>query len=86
MKDEISGQAVVAYATTDTATKSTAHIQQVRKDIGALAAPKTLYFVSDLPKTRPEKIVRRVLRSILREETENFGVIEVADAEIKGGE
>lgn len=78
MKDEISGQAVVAYvslkdANTDAATISAALIHQVRKDIGAFAAPKALYFVSDLPKTRSGKIVRRVLRSILEGETENFG-------------
>ncbi|KFY14106.1 hypothetical protein V492_02847 [Pseudogymnoascus sp. VKM F-4246] len=78
VKDEISGQAVVAYVSlkdtnTDTATISAALIQQVRKDIGAFAAPKALYFVSDLPKTRSGKIVRRVLRSILEGETENFG-------------
>lgn len=60
-------------AKTDTATIYTALTQQAQKDIGAFASPKALYFISDLPKTRSGKVVRRVLRSILERETENFG-------------
>lgn len=37
----------------------------VRKHIGPIAVPKYVIFVSELPKTRSGKIVRRLLRSIL---------------------
>jgi len=37
---------------------------QIRNDIGAIASPKQIYFVSKLPKTRSGKIMRRLLKSI----------------------
>jgi acetyl-CoA synthetase len=36
----------------------------VGKKIGAIARPDRLFFVSDLPKTRSGKIMRRLLRDI----------------------
>ena len=38
---------------------------QVRTTIGPFAAPKQIYLVSDLPKTRSGKIMRRILRKIV---------------------
>ena len=39
-------------------------VLQVRKVIGPFAAPKKIYIVPDLPKTRSGKIMRRLLRDI----------------------
>jgi acetyl-CoA synthetase len=46
---------------------------QVRKSIGPFAAPKSVYVVSDLPKTRSGKIMRRILRKILSGEEDQLG-------------
>lgn len=48
-------------------------ILQVRGEIGPFAAPKTIILVRDLPKTRSGKIMRRVLRKIASNETEQLG-------------
>jgi len=40
-------------------------VLQVRKVIGPFAAPKKVYVVPDLPKTRSGKIMRRLLRKIV---------------------
>lgn len=37
---------------------------QIRKEIGPIAAPKQVYLVKDLPKTRSGKIMRRILRKL----------------------
>ena len=36
----------------------------VAKEIGAIARPRDIYLVDDLPKTRSGKIMRRLLRDI----------------------
>jgi acetyl-CoA synthetase len=36
----------------------------VVKEIGAIARPRDIYLVEDLPKTRSGKIMRRLLRDI----------------------
>jgi len=48
-------------------------ILQVRKSIGPFAAPKMIYIVPDLPKTRSGKIMRRILRKILAGEEDQLG-------------
>ena len=48
-------------------------MQQVRKVIGPFAAPKKIYVVSDLPKTRSGKIMRRIMRKIIAGEGEQLG-------------
>lgn len=50
-------------------------ITQVRKSIGPFAAPKSVYVVNDLPKTRSGKIMRRILRKILSREEDQLGDI-----------
>jgi acetyl-CoA synthetase len=67
--DEITGQAVACFCTTkgslvDEKSQIQALIQQVRSHIGPFAAPKYIILVSDLPKTRSGKIMRRILRKI----------------------
>ena len=46
---------------------------QVRKDIGALAAPEKIHFTPALPKTRSGKIMRRILRKVAEGANEGFG-------------
>ena len=41
---------------------------KIRNDIGAIATPKQIYFVTKLPKTRSGKIMRRLLKSIANNE------------------
>ena len=48
-------------------------ILQVRKSIGPFAAPKAVFVVDDLPKTRSGKIMRRILRKILSGEEDSLG-------------
>ena len=48
-------------------------VLQVRKSIGPFAAPKTVFIVDDLPKTRSGKIMRRILRKILSGEEDSLG-------------
>ena len=48
---------------------------QVRKSIGPFAAPKAIYIVDDLPKTRSGKLMRRILRKILSGEEDSLGDI-----------
>ncbi|PBK58307.1 acetyl-CoA synthetase-like protein [Armillaria solidipes] len=46
---------------------------QVRKVIGPFAAPKKIYIVSDLPKTRSGKIIRRIMRKTVAGEGDRLG-------------
>ena len=46
---------------------------QVRKVIGPFAAPKQVYIVPDLPKTRSGKIMRRIMRKIVAGEGDQLG-------------
>lgn len=43
-------------------------VKQVDKSIGPTARPAKIYFVSDLPKTRSGKIMRRILKNLLANE------------------
>jgi acetyl-CoA synthetase len=45
----------------------------VRKEIGPIATPDILHFTDALPKTRSGKIMRRILRKIAANDTENLG-------------
>ncbi len=76
--DELTGQAVNAFVAikdgneiNDALRKEL--ILQVRKSIGPFAAPKAVFIVPDLPKTRSGKIMRRILRKILAGEEDQLG-------------
>ncbi|KAB8074118.1 hypothetical protein BDV29DRAFT_127067 [Aspergillus leporis] len=76
--DELTGQAVNAFValkegneTNDQVRKDL--VMQVRKSIGPFAAPKAVFVVDDLPKTRSGKIMRRILRKILSGEEDSLG-------------
>lgn len=78
--DELTGQSVNAFVSVKDTTEVTdalrkEFIMQVRKSIGPFAAPKAVYIVPDLPKTRSGKIMRRILRKILAGEEDQLGDI-----------
>ena len=45
----------------------------VTKEVGAIAKADKIQFVNSLPKTRSGKIMRRILRKIVKGDTDNFG-------------
>lgn len=76
--DELTGQAVAAFVAIKDGHESSEALRkefilQVRKSIGPFAAPKAVYIVPDLPKTRSGKIMRRILRKILAGEEDQLG-------------
>ena len=80
--DELTGQAVYAFVTlkpefkydpADEAALVKELVLQVRKVIGPFAAPKKIYIVADLPKTRSGKIMRRIMRKIVAGEADQLG-------------
>lgn len=73
--DEIKGETIIAFVvlkqnvTKDTVVLEKELLIKIRNDIGAIAAPKQIYFVTKLPKTRSGKIMRRLLKAIANNET-----------------
>jgi acetyl-CoA synthetase len=77
---EIKGTAIYAFVTLTAGEEGSDDLrkelmQEVRKDIGALAVPEKIHFTPALPKTRSGKIMRRILRKIAEGETGGFGDI-----------
>ena len=78
VSDELTGQAVSAFVSIKDGHEINDKLRkdlvlQVRKSIGPFAAPKTVYAIPDLPKTRSGKIMRRILRKILAGEEDQLG-------------
>jgi len=78
--DDLTGQAVNAFVALKEGNEHNDQIKkdlilQVRRSIGPFAAPKAIYTVDDLPKTRSGKIMRRILRKILAGEEDQLGDI-----------
>lgn len=78
--DELTGQTVNAFVSLKEGNESNDQVRkdlvlQVRKSIGPFAAPKSVFVVEDLPKTRSGKIMRRILRKILSGEEDSLGDI-----------
>lgn len=78
--DELTGQAVNAFVAVKEGTEINDALRkefvlQVRRSIGPFAAPKAIYIVCDLPKTRSGKIMRRILRKIVAGEEDQLGDI-----------
>lgn len=76
--DELTGQAVNAFVALKDGVDNGDQVKkdmilQVRKSIGPFAAPKMVFIVPDLPKTRSGKIMRRILRKILAGEEDGLG-------------
>ena len=74
----IKGQGIYAYVTLivsavgDDAIKQEL-IELVRRQIGAIAIPDIIQWAPNLPKTRSGKIMRRILRKIASNDTDNLG-------------
>ncbi len=92
---DIKGQAIYAYVTLNAGEEGDDELrrelnQNVRHDIGALAAPEKIHFTPALPKTRSGKIMRRILRKIAEGAKSGFGDTStladpsVVDALLKG--
>jgi acetyl-CoA synthetase len=64
--DPVTGQAVVAFVTPSGRAEIDAHAlrAEVARAIGPVAKPKHVIVVSDLPKTRSGKIMRRLLAQL----------------------
>ena len=78
MPHEIKGTAIYAFVTLNAGEEGDDALrkelnQEVRNDIGALAAPERIQFAPALPKTRSGKIMRRILRKIAEGQTSGFG-------------
>ncbi|KAF8643355.1 hypothetical protein AX16_009083 [Volvariella volvacea WC 439] len=80
--DELTGQAVYAFVTLkpefsyDPANEAALvkeFVLQVRKVIGPFAAPKKVFIVPELPKTRSGKIMRRIMRKVVAGEGDQLG-------------
>jgi acetyl-CoA synthetase len=75
---EIKGQGVYAYVIVehlhgDEAQMRRDILQTVTQQIGPIAKPDKIQFVSGLPKTRSGKIMRRILRKIAEGELSQLG-------------
>ena len=75
---EIKGTAIYAFVTLNADETGSEElrkelVQEVRHDIGAIAAPERIHFTPALPKTRSGKIMRRILRKIAEGDVSNLG-------------
>ncbi len=74
---DLKGQGIYAYVTLKqnmlaSNTLETELIEQVKKEIGAIAKPDKIHFANELPKTRSGKIMRRILRKIACKEVQSL--------------
>src|SRR5690554_3674291 len=73
----VKGQGIYAYVIAnhhiDPESTRKDILQTITRLIGAIAKPDIIQFVTDLPKTRSGKIMRRILRKIAEGETQNLG-------------
>jgi acetyl-CoA synthetase len=72
--DEMTGQAIVAFVILrQGSTEGPDTVQDLRnhvaKEIGAIAKPKKILIVAEVPKTRSGKIMRRLLRDVAENRT-----------------
>ena len=72
------GEGIYAYVTLNSCVEYTEELrvalkQQVRTVIGPIATPDQIHWAHALPKTRSGKIMRRILRKIATNETDQIG-------------
>jgi acetyl-CoA synthetase len=73
--DEVKGEVIIAFAVLKEDAKKDYDVlrkelqEKIRNDIGPIANPQQIYFVSKLPKTRSGKIMRRLLKAIANNES-----------------
>jgi len=75
---DIKGEGIYGFVTLIKGEKPSEELRHelrnlVRKEIGPIATPDLLHFTDALPKTRSGKIMRRILRKIAANDTENLG-------------
>jgi acetyl-CoA synthetase len=75
---DIKGQGIYCYVTLKVGVTPTDDLKkelvaQVRQEIGPTATPDVIQWAPGLPKTRSGKIMRRILRKIAANETDNLG-------------
>ncbi len=75
---DIKGQGIYAYITLNSDQETSPEIraelrQWVRSEIGPIATPDVMQWAPGLPKTRSGKIMRRILRKIACNETDQLG-------------
>lgn len=73
----VKGEGIYAYVTVKEGTVINDDLRaelrnHVRANIGPIATPDVIHFASALPKTRSGKIMRRILRKIAAQDTENL--------------
>jgi acetyl-CoA synthetase len=78
MPHDIKGQALYAFVTLKDGFAESEELKKelanhVRKEIGAIAVPDKIQFAPGLPKTRSGKIMRRILRKIAENQTDQIG-------------
>jgi len=76
----VKGQSIYAFVICDKTPEDETHargeiLESVVAQIGKVAIPEKIQFVSGLPKTRSGKIMRRILRKIAEGETKSIGDI-----------
>ena len=95
MPHDIKGQALYAFVTLKDGIAESEELKKdlanhVRKEIGAIAVPDKIQFAPGLPKTRSGKIMRRILRKIAENQTDQIGDVstladpQVVEALVKG--
>ena len=88
MPHEIKGQGIYVFVTLKLGIEPSDALKKelldhVRTQIGAIATPDKLQFATGLPKTRSGKIMRRILRKIAENKTDELGdVSTLEDAEV----
>ena len=75
---DIKGQGIYAYVILDSSLDGSEDLKKeilltVTTEIGPIAKPDKIQFVSGLPKTRSGKIMRRILRKVAEGDTSNLG-------------
>ena len=88
VEHEIKGQAIYAFVILKNSERDKTELNSeildaVTTSIGKIAKPEVIHFSRDLPKTRSGKIMRRILRKIANNDTNNLGdVTTLADPSI----
>ncbi len=91
--DDTTGQAIIGYVITMGSREPNDELreeirQHVSIKLGAIARPKAVFIVPDLPKTRSGKIMRRLLRDVAEGrvlgDTTTLGNSDVVDAIVDG--
>ncbi len=75
---DIKGQGIYAYVTLKLGVEKSPELKKelvahVRTQIGPIATPDVIHWADGLPKTRSGKIMRRILRKIAANETDQIG-------------